>query len=63
MNDNLSAMNEALDELRRATERLMALAEQPAVPAVLKNGERILACVEMLELHVRDVVDVLGEEA
>jgi len=63
MNENLSAMNEALGELRRATERLMALAEQAAVPAVLKNGERILACVEMLELHVCDVVDVLSEEA
>jgi len=62
MNENLNAMVEALHDLRRATERLMALAEQPLVPAVLKNGERILACVEMLELHVCDVVNVLTEQ-
>ncbi|MBC7346814.1 MAG: hypothetical protein H5U00_05065 [Clostridia bacterium] len=58
---NLKEAASLIQNLRAAAIRLRELTE---IPAVVRNAERILASVRMLELNVNEALAVLeGEES
>lgn len=58
----LTALNEQLIHIRRASERLMELSQEHQMPFALKNCEKIMACLEMMELHVSDPLTLIQED-
>lgn len=62
MNRNdLKAFDQELNRICEATERLKALAIEHGMPAAEKNAERIMACVEMLSLHISDPLKLIED--
>lgn len=58
----LIALNEQLIHIRQANERLMEFSQEHQLPFALKNCEKIMACIEMMELHVCDPLTLIQEE-
>jgi hypothetical protein len=56
---NLKEMAELIRTLRETATRLKDLSE---IPAVVRNCERILASVRMLEINISEVLPVLEQE-
>jgi hypothetical protein len=56
---DIKAMVTKIKALRKNTEALKEIAGD--FPSVVKNCDRILADVQMLEININDVVDILGK--
>jgi len=59
--NDLRKFDQELTTIRDATERLKSLATEHGMPAAEKNAERIMACVEMLSLHISDPLELIEE--
>jgi len=58
---HIEAMHEQLIQLQTAAQRLKALGQTHQMPAAVKNAERILACAQMLSLHISDPLELLED--
>lgn len=56
---DVKAMANIIRSLRRDTEKLREIGA--SIPAVVKNADRILADIKMLEININDVVELVGE--
>ncbi len=56
---DIKALAEIIKSLRRDTEKLKEIGA--GMPTVVKNADRILSNVKMLEINVNDVVKILGK--
>ncbi len=56
---DIKAMMTKIKALRKNAEALKEISG--GMPTVVKNADRILANVKMLEINVNDVADILGK--
>ena len=56
---DVKAMANIIRSLRRDTEKLREIGA--SIPSVVKNTDRILADIKMLEININDVVELGGE--
>ena len=56
---DVKAMANIIRSLRRDTEKLREIGA--SIPSVVKNTDRILADIKMLEININDVVELVGE--
>jgi hypothetical protein len=58
VNEKLRYMDQEIKRMRDAAERLRQSALDCDMPAAVKNTERILASLEMLDLNISDPLDL-----
>jgi hypothetical protein len=56
---DIKAMVTRIKALRKNAEALKEISG--GIPSVVKNCDRILADVRMLEININDVIDILGK--
>ena len=56
---DIKAMADIISSLRRDTEKLREIGA--SIPSVVKNTDRILADIKMLEININDVVELVGK--
>ena len=56
---DVKAMANIIRSLRRDTEKLREIGA--SIPSVVKNTDRILADIKMLEININDVVELVGK--